>query len=365
MCIIASVPRGRTIEEDKLRTMWKHNPDGAGISYIDDSGKIQVFKTMKLKEFMKEWEVIQLKAQSDLLVHMRIATHGSVCLDNNHPFYVDTQTVFAHNGVMPRSFHPPAKRDISDTRYFNETFLQHVKLTGLDDNRFIDHLGEVIGSYNKLVILSANPKLHKESYIINESSGEWAEGIWYSNDSYLERSLKMRGGTSSYLNTLPTSRVSDDGGWCEIPDPADAEAQLELDKQVCHDWKLMSKTDWNNAPLVAVLEDAMAEYGYDAPQDFLEDLALHVRDGKLQCQLCEALWDDQTHDIDHAFTCTADPFGKYEYLSDEHDDGTDPRREQQYTMTWEEAQIDEVDSETAEALKLFDEAEVEKGNKKS
>ena len=47
MCVIASLPKGKTITNKTLDQMWKRNPDGGGIAWIED-GKIQVFKTMKL-----------------------------------------------------------------------------------------------------------------------------------------------------------------------------------------------------------------------------------------------------------------------------------------------------------------------------
>ena len=297
MCIIASVPKGTTIDKPTLETMWQHNSDGAGISWIDN-GKVRVYKTMKLKPFLKKFnEVSKQFGDSDILVHMRIATHGSVCLDNNHPFNVDTQTVFAHNGIMPQQFHPPAKRDISDTRYFNETFLQYVKLTALDDSRFIDHLGSVIGSYNKLVILTANPKMRRDSYIINESSGEWSDGVWYSNDSYLTYSRKMKWGTGSYINNLtepakskPVKREKlDQGANCSI---GSDESEIQtFDIEVCHNWGLIPEDAWENEECADTIVEMMATYGYDSPQDMMEDFQWHVRDNKIKCQHCHAEFD--------------------------------------------------------------------------
>lgn len=296
MCIIASVPKGQTIDNAKLETMWKHNSDGGGISWIDDKGKIRVFKTMKLKPFIRKFnEVIDnYGEETDVLVHMRIATHGSVCMDNNHPFHVDTQTVFAHNGILPYQFHPPAKRDISDTRYFNETFLQYQKLTALDDSRYIDHLGSVIGSYNKLVILSSNPKLRRDSYIINETSGEWSDGVWYSNDSYLEYSAKMKWGTKSYVNTLVEPAKSkpvkrDKGASCEIG--TDGETIQQFDVEVCDSWGLIPQDAWENEECADMIVEMMMAYGYDAPQDMMEDFMWHVRDNKIKCQKCNAEMD--------------------------------------------------------------------------
>jgi len=325
MCIIANVPVGTNIDKPTLETMWQHNSDGAGIAWIDE-GKVRVFKTMKLKPFLKKFEEVQKTyGDSDILVHMRIATHGSVCMDNNHPFNVDTQTVFAHNGILPQQFHPPAKRDISDTRYFNETFLQYQKLTALDDSRYIDHLGSVIGSFNKLVILTANPKLRRDSYIINESSGEWADGVWYSNDSYLSYSRKMKWGTSSYVNNLTEPAKSkpykgkgkDEGKSCTIGNETHDTIQL-FDVEVCDSWGLIPESAWSNEECADQIVDMMMVYGYDAPQDLMEDFQWHVRDNKIKCAQCNAVLDVNTHWPD----CTADcnNFTDGEHLDQDVDD---------------------------------------------
>lgn len=307
MCIIASIPRGAKISKSTLETMWQHNSDGAGLAWIEE-GKVRVFKTMKLKPFLKKFEEVSKEhVDSDLLVHMRIATHGSVCIDNNHPFNVDTQTVFAHNGILPRQFHPPAKRDISDTRYFNETFLQYVKLAALDDSRFIKHLGEVIGSYNKLVILTANPKLREMSYIVNETSGEWSNGVWYSNDSYLSVSRKMKWGTSNYTNNLSTTTytpaVTDAGASCDLPVKQDKMEIFEFDIETCDQWNLVPKEMWEDEEFTELVFELMNAYGFDTPQDMMEDFQWHARDGKIRCQFCNASLDINQYWPDCKVTC--------------------------------------------------------------
>ena len=115
MCVIASIPAGRSLSEEELREMWQTNPDGAGIAWISGN-KVATYKSMKLKPFLRKFkQVVEHHGQSDILVHMRIATHGEVCLDNNHPFVIKqdgkevTDVVFAHNGILPRAFIPPAK----------------------------------------------------------------------------------------------------------------------------------------------------------------------------------------------------------------------------------------------------------------
>lgn len=193
MCVIASIPAGRTVSESELRDMWQTNPDGAGIAWIEGN-KVVTYKSMKLKPFLRKFkQVVQHHGQSDILVHMRIATHGEVCLDNNHPFVVKqdgkevTDVVFAHNGILPRAFIPPAKHNISDTRYFNNVFWSNFNIESLDDKRVCEMVGEVItagAGWNKFVVLSARPTMMRESYIINENLGRWVDGVWYSNRNH-------------------------------------------------------------------------------------------------------------------------------------------------------------------------------------
>ena len=67
MCVIASLPRGKNISNKNLDQMWKRNPDGGGIAWIED-GKIQVYKTMKLKDFKQKFKEVTSKyGDSDIL----------------------------------------------------------------------------------------------------------------------------------------------------------------------------------------------------------------------------------------------------------------------------------------------------------
>ena len=165
MCVIASIPAGQTIDEQELRDMWSTNPDGGGIAFIKD-GKIKVKKTMKLKTFLKWFENITKEhGHNDILMHMRIKTHGDVCVQNVHPFNViqDNQVcddmVFAHNGILPSVFQTTAKDtdadgiQISDTRRFNELFWSNFDIRALDDPRTIELVEELIGWGNKLSLI--------------------------------------------------------------------------------------------------------------------------------------------------------------------------------------------------------------------
>ena len=289
MCVIASIPAGKDINNDTIDRMWKRNPDGGGISWIED-GKVQVFKTMKLKPFKQKFkEVLSKYGDSDILVHMRIATHGSVCIENNHPFYIDTQTVFAHNGIMPSEFHPPAKSDLSDTRYFNQVFLQNIKPVALDDELFRQAVGDIIGSFNKLVILSANKKLQKESYIINERSGQWVKGVWYSNTSHEPSTIRTYGNYAQ-----PVQRTFDDEWHMQYEDCAYNDPYFfgdEVDEPMWMAFStLIPAEDWEDMKCSEEIEafvETVCQYEYESLDDAMADYNLDWQDKKFICRDCK------------------------------------------------------------------------------
>lgn len=191
MCIIASIPKGvGTISESTLKTMTNNNSHGFGISWIDDNNTINTFKSMSTDKFIDQALDIQNKYSktSDILIHCRIATSGKTNLANCHPFEVDKNTVFAHNGVLDCV--EPTK-NMSDTRVFNQTLLRNLKGNFLSNKSITDFLGEIIGS-DKLVFLTNNPAYNQNTFIINPDLGNEVDGIWFSNTSYK---------TSSFVNS--------------------------------------------------------------------------------------------------------------------------------------------------------------------
>ena len=184
MCVIALSPIDTRLDESTLDKMWNENPDGGGISFIDETKTIRTYKTMDKDDFIKVALSVfdKYSISSPILVHCRIATHGSVCEANNHPFNVDNHTVMAHNGII-QCVEVPEKSDISDTRMFINTWLRYLRPTWLDDQDMVEYIGEIIG-YSKLAFITTNPNLRKDYYIINESEGLWKDGSWFSNDNH-------------------------------------------------------------------------------------------------------------------------------------------------------------------------------------
>lgn len=186
MCIAIYQDAGSVLTEQEIRNSWQANPDGAGLAYVDDCGKVCTFKSMKLKRFMEEYErVVDMHGQhSPMLVHFRIATHGSVNEYNCHPFMVNKNIAMIHNGVIPVLIDKNDKR--SDTRVFTEEYLPKLPEGWLDDDYLFDMVQEYIGN-SKLVFLSTENR--DRAYIANERFGHWnaSKNIWFSNNSYCSR----------------------------------------------------------------------------------------------------------------------------------------------------------------------------------
>ena len=103
MCVAIAQPAGsRTLTEDELLNGWIGNPDGGGFAFINEAGVIEDHHFMEFDEFALNYLAAHQTngATSAFLVHMRIATTGSVCLRNTHPFKVCDDTFMIHNGMI-------------------------------------------------------------------------------------------------------------------------------------------------------------------------------------------------------------------------------------------------------------------------
>ena len=240
MCIIASVPAGAQVTEDQLSEMWTRNPDGGGIAYFVN-GEIKVEKDMKRESFIDTVLETQKKyGNRDILVHMRIATHGAVCIDNTHPFEVNKNTVMAHNGILPEAFIPPAKSELSDTRFFIDYFMKYIPVQKLDDPYFQDMVDEMInqGYGNKLVFLTS-AKTKYDTYIIGEHLGVWDGGVWFSNSSYESRKFVTYNHYRRDTQTIDGVTISDNCEILPIVDDVDLVEESEI-----NDWLVYHSDLW-------------------------------------------------------------------------------------------------------------------------
>ena len=118
---------------------------------------------------------------SAAVFHSRFGTHGDYGLVNVHPFYVNTDSVMVHNGVLPRNFLPRAGDFRSDTRVFVDTVARPIvgKKT-VPSQREAKSMQGKIGYGNKLVFLGIGPSVR----IIGADQGVWENGCWFSNTQF-------------------------------------------------------------------------------------------------------------------------------------------------------------------------------------
>lgn len=117
MCVIVTAQAHAMPTVRQLAAMSDANPDGAGIAWHDNTGLHRYRNPdnrQTLAFILANWNTL---TANPFLLHFRLATHGSVCAQNTHPFryqLADGETGYiAHNGVAHRYTHG---RYASDSR---------------------------------------------------------------------------------------------------------------------------------------------------------------------------------------------------------------------------------------------------------
>ena len=168
MCMLIYVPATKAVPEDYLRSAFQDNDDGIGVM-----SALGVEKFVGRKALKKARRHLRILADVGVehAIHFRWATHGAVSKDNCHPFELPDGNGFVmHNGVLSE-YAKYATGMRSDTALF----VADLQGAG-DDAGYWKAIGETIGAANKLCVMMGNGQFH----IVNEDSGEWLDGIWYS-----------------------------------------------------------------------------------------------------------------------------------------------------------------------------------------
>ncbi|MEV0733928.1 hypothetical protein [Polymorphospora sp. NPDC050346] len=184
MCLLTFFPATVMPDTTALLNGTYLNDNGHGFAIVTGD-QILVHHGMDAEATVEAFTVARHRhPDGPALFHSRFTTHGSTSLDNCHPFAVggDHRTVLAHNGVLPRVVQPGKGDPRSDTRITAETFLPrfgslHLRRARLRFERWMT-------PDNKMVILTVDRRFKQSAYILNEDSGVWDGGIWYSNQGY-------------------------------------------------------------------------------------------------------------------------------------------------------------------------------------
>lgn len=171
MCVLVVKPQGAKMPDYKTLVKMKNaNPDGFGYA-----SKSTNFKTMDFTKFM--YLLGKVDEKEACIIHFRLATHGSIKKSNCHPFYdKDTDTYFAHNGILPFS----SKNDKTDSEIcFRERLVPVIKKYGFNSNAVKECVESVIGG-SKFALMKGN-KIRMFGHFTE------IDGVLYSNTRWQTR----------------------------------------------------------------------------------------------------------------------------------------------------------------------------------
>jgi len=196
MCMLCVIPPNVIPSREKLENSALNNPDGFGFAIVIPSeNRIHVERTMNADASISRFlEMREKYPEGYATWHARYATHGSLTVDNCHPFQVgigNTQTYLAHNGILPVIEPVGDKR--SDTRIFAEDILPAIGGVTSLDNEQVWNILEDFTQGSKVVILTVDPRAKHQCYLLHENKG-WKDssGVWWSNQScHLTTPMRM------------------------------------------------------------------------------------------------------------------------------------------------------------------------------
>jgi glutamine amidotransferase len=250
MCVLILQNPGTSLTKKKAKALWDTNPHGGGFAFVNNSQEFVVRKFMKFDEWWAAYRGdLNNFPDRPWLLHMRIATHGTVDLDNVHPFRITDDLVGGHNGIIHNV--PDYRDGRSDTRVFFEDVVTGFNETWLDSDAMKYMVERAIGN-SKLAFLTKNPALQHQSYILNEKLGEWDEGMWFSNTYGLAQTRVSKYVTGKVYNkdtkqweekpSTPATphtggyQVKINGNWAWVPFGWDNEDKWE-DEEIATGWE--------------------------------------------------------------------------------------------------------------------------------
>lgn len=244
MCLAAYHDRGYQFTEDEFDNAARSNSDGVGFAYYSAKNNIVIEKGTNVIEMKEKYftRVEKNGERSPFIVHFRLATHGSVCDRNCHPFRINEHDVMIHNGILPVVYAKGESR--TDTQVFADEYLAKLPENWFEN----DYMFDMVEDYchgSKLVIMTNNPKAKYGVYIVNSKAGSWESENkrWFSNSSHKESWLNYRNwGTSQAgkggwsqpsMGNAITNNITEEA--LGIETKCDMCGRMEVIEEVCYD----------------------------------------------------------------------------------------------------------------------------------
>lgn len=173
MCVLIVKPAGVKMPSyDLLKQAYQANPHGCGFAT-----KYDYFKTLSFDTFMKR--LSSVGDDEDVIIHFRLATHGSIKRANCHPFKKGN-IYFAHNGIL--NITPIGDKTDSETAFIKYIYPAIVKY-GLGSPECDDVVFSLLG-YSKFAIL-------QEDNVRLFGDFTQVDGVYYSNLRFMRYNSKL------------------------------------------------------------------------------------------------------------------------------------------------------------------------------
>lgn len=188
MCLIIANIDGRPIPDEFIKSAFRSNDDGFGVMWANPQGELKIIRNV-YKEPEKIISVLGFLSGRKLpyVAHFRMATHGPVIKENCHPFRVsDTHggIGMVHNGCFSgNDFYSHYSK--SDTAVMADKIAEHLAnghfstrdLFTEESPEFTKRYYSAFG-WSRIVFMNGDGDIN----ILNETSGAWINGVWYSNE---------------------------------------------------------------------------------------------------------------------------------------------------------------------------------------
>lgn len=226
LCIAIVKPVGKEITDEAIRNSAASNRDGGGYAFVGPKGKLVVKKGyFNVEKFIEDYRADEALygSTSPALLHFRISTGGGVTVDNCHPFE------YKHGALIHNGYFFSGSADKSDTRILVEAVGD--KLTAKNVKEHSDKLSKAFAG-SKVAILFKD----RSFAIINEPSGMWDGGVWYSNGSFRRGVVSTRP-TAGPVHTPGGAVRTPVAPSCAIPASSNLALVGDADDEVA-DWEL-------------------------------------------------------------------------------------------------------------------------------
>lgn len=148
MCVLIYKPKGKILPTyDTLKLCYDANFDGCGFATLNGV----IYKSLNFNDFYNQL-ITFTNINDDIMIHFRLATHGSVKQTNCHPFF-DKRFIFAHNGILPIA----SKNDKTDSELYFKQLLPLLYEQGLKGQIVKNYINSTIG-FSKFCIFDTEKK---------------------------------------------------------------------------------------------------------------------------------------------------------------------------------------------------------------